>query len=123
MNLYVVRNRDGKYFRAIGYGGSGGNWMDTLEKAKFYAKIGPAKSRVSFFAKNYPKFGVCDILEFSLDVGQAKIIDMKDNTEKVLAKARVAEEIRKLRYANYELQRLQAEKDAIELKIKKYARP
>ena len=30
MKLYVVRNKQGKYFRAIGYGGYGSNWVDTL---------------------------------------------------------------------------------------------
>lgn len=126
MNLYAVRNRDGKYFRSIGYGYAGGggkNWVGSLENAKFYTKIGQAKGRVTFFAKNYPKFGVCDILEFSLEVEQAKVLDVKDKTEKALAKARVKEEMRKLRETKYDLENLQRQKESIELKIKQYARP
>lgn len=82
MKLYVVRNiKTGQYFRSIGYGGSGDNWVDTLDKAKFYPKISAAKGRVTFYynppqsKRNAP---VCDILEFTIEPEQAVVISYID---------------------------------------------
>ncbi len=52
--LYLVRNKEGKYFRTKGYGGHGKSWVDGMETAKIYGKIGPARATVTFFATNYP---------------------------------------------------------------------
>jgi len=120
MKLYVVRNKEGKFFKNKGFGGYGSNWKDNLEQAKFYPKIGQAKGRVTYFAKHFPSYGVCEILEFNLDVNQAVVINMEAATSKVLEKARIAEEEEKRWRAEREIQRLQAEKDAIEARIKKY---
>lgn len=117
MKLYVVRNKEGKFFKNKGYGGYGSNWKDNLDQAKFYLKIGQAKARVTYFAKTFPTYGVCDILEFTLDVNQAVVMDMADRTEKVLAKARLAAAEAELRRRQYEIQRLQAEKDALDARI------
>lgn len=92
MKLYIVRNVNGKFFRNIGYGGYGPNWVGTMDKAKFYTKIGHAKGRVTYFynvaqyskkmAKQYP---ACEILEFTIDPEQAVIINL---AEEVSAKAK-----------------------------------
>ena len=58
MNIYVVRNREGRFFRAKGFGGSGQSWVEDLGKARFYTKIGQAKSRVTFFSREYPQYGI-----------------------------------------------------------------
>jgi hypothetical protein len=63
MTLYAVRNRDGQYFRAKGYGGCGETWVDSLSRARIYPKPGPARAQVTFFANNYPKFGVPELVE------------------------------------------------------------
>jgi len=55
MNLYVVKSHDNKYFRAKGYGGHGESWVAEMEKARIYAKIGPARATVSWWVNNYPK--------------------------------------------------------------------
>ena len=60
--LYAVRNKDGWYFRAKG-GGLRGNWVDSLKKARIYSKPGPARAQVTFFANNYPKYGVPELVE------------------------------------------------------------
>lgn len=52
LELYVVRNQDGKFFRAKGINGSGESWVDDLKRARIYAKIGPARSCVTFFSKS-----------------------------------------------------------------------
>lgn len=86
MNLYVVRNKDGKFFRPVGFGRSGEHWQPGLSRAKFYSKIGPAKSQVTFSSKHYPEFGVPDILEFTLDPSKARVIDMTETTVMSLKK-------------------------------------
>ncbi len=118
MNLYVVRSQDGRFFRAKGLGGGGQTWVDSLDRAKFYPKVGQAKARVTFFAKAYPEFGVPDILEFTLDVSQAKVLDMTEQTKKSLNKI----ERRKLGCDEWndqnELKRLRADQDRINRRIK-----
>ena len=86
LNLYVVRNKEGKFFRPVGFGGMGEHWQAGLSRAKFYSKIGPAKSQVTFSSKHYPEFGVPDILEITLDPSKAKVIDMASITIKSLEK-------------------------------------
>jgi hypothetical protein len=63
LTLYAVRNRDGKFFRAKGFGGSGDTWVDEIGKAKIYPRIGQARSRVTYFANNYPQFGIPELVE------------------------------------------------------------
>ncbi len=118
MNLYVVRNREGKYFRSIGYSGSGDNWVDTLDKAKFYPKIGQAKSRVTYFTKNWSDYGTPDILEFTLDITQAKVIDMKEVTKKSIARIARRELDREHRHRQYEIEALQREQDRLDARRK-----
>jgi len=65
ITLYAVKNQEGKYFRAKGYGGGGDSWVDSLEKAKLYTKIGQARSRVSYFVNNWPEYGVPDIIKLT----------------------------------------------------------
>ena len=46
--MYAVRNRDGQYFRAKGYGGSGESWIEGLARARIYPRPGPARQVVTF---------------------------------------------------------------------------
>ena len=119
MNLYVVRNREGKFFRAIGYGGSGANWVDSLEKAKFYPKIGQAKSRVTYFTQEWPDYGTPDILEFTLDVTQAKVIDMTETTKKSIARIERRNLQREANYRQYEIETLRSEQARIREKLER----
>lgn len=63
LTMYAVRNQEGKFFRAKGYGGYGDTWVDDLKKAKIYPRIGQARSRVTFFANTYPQYGIPDLVE------------------------------------------------------------
>ncbi len=119
MNLYVVRSQDGKFFRAIGYGGHGENWVDSIEKAKFYPKIGGAKGRVTYFTKNYPEYGTPDILEFTLEVAQAKVLNMVEYATKRITSIKKAELERERQRNEYELKCLQSEQERIKGRIKK----
>lgn len=103
MKLYVVRNKEGKFFKTIGYGGQGKSWVDGLDKAKFYTKIGQAKSRVTFFYKQYPQYGCPEILEFDIDVPQAKIIDGLKETEKKIKDSKIKEIKRRIKNREWEI--------------------
>ena len=118
MNLYVVRNRQGKYFRSIGYGGTGENWVDTLDKAKFYPRIGQAKARVTYFTKNWPDYGTPDILEFTLDVAQAKVLDMAETTKKSIARIAKRELDQEHRNRQYEIECLQRDQGRLDARRK-----
>lgn len=82
MELYIVQNREGKYFRSKGYGGYGETWVEEIDKAKVYQKLRQARGRVSFFAKNYPKYGVPIILKLIVD--RMEVIDERERVEKAL---------------------------------------
>jgi hypothetical protein len=92
LELYVVRNQDGKFFRAKGYQGSGNTWVDDIKNARLYAKIQPARTAVTFFTKNYPKFGRPEILK--LEVASFSVIDEKDRVDKAIDKLKKEEQAR-----------------------------
>ena len=94
MKLYVVQNHQGKYFRPIGMNGTGEQWQDSLEKAKFYGKIGPAKAQCTFWYTHYPEFSCPQILEFELNPHQATIIDVSKEATKSIDKKKKKEEER-----------------------------
>ena len=58
MEFFAVRNRDGHYYRAKGYGGGGATWVTDLKKARIYARPGPARTQITYFATNHPDYGV-----------------------------------------------------------------
>lgn len=65
LELYVVVNQEGKFFRAVGYGGGGNSWVDTIDKAKIYGKLGQARSRVSWWYSRYPSYGMPNIIKLT----------------------------------------------------------
>lgn len=73
MKIYVIRNKEGKFFKPVGMGGAGkSQWQDKLEKANFYPKIGPARARATYFNKHDKE--VC-ILEFEIMPENAKKVE------------------------------------------------
>jgi hypothetical protein len=124
--LYAVRNRDGQYFRAKGYGGGGATWVDDIKKARIYPKAGPARAQVTFFATKYPQYGVPDLVE--LHVTETVVADETTRVKKSLdrkAKFVAASQARraqwemdranqKLAEATMELQRLRETRDRAE---------
>ena len=125
LSLYAVRSKDGKFFKNIGYGGGGGkkSWVDSLDKAKIYAKIGQARSRVTFWEKNYPEYGRPDLIE--LVVEKINVIDdtevIKKNKKKNLQNAiassrRMVEYYEKQKYGDLNKTKLELEKLQNELK-------
>ena len=83
LKLYAVRNKEGNWFRAKGYGGYGKTWTCDIKQARLWAKISPARSQVTFFSNKWPKYGIPDIVEFS--IGGFEVLD---ETERVQEKQR-----------------------------------
>lgn len=98
MKLYILRNQEGKFFRAKGYGGYGETWQTNIDRARIYTKIGAARSQVSYFFNNWPQFGAPDLLEFTLNMDDAKVLDegnrvlkQKKSKEQMTKKRRIRE--------------------------------
>lgn len=66
ISFYAVRNEQGKYFRSTGYCGYGDTWVDSLNKAKIYSRIGPARGQVTYFANAYPEYEIPEIVELQV---------------------------------------------------------
>jgi len=100
MTLYAVRNKDGQYFRAKGYGGSGETWVDSLSRARIYPKPGPARAQVTFFANNYPQYGIPKLVELHV----TEVVDVDETSRVQKSQNRKAKEIveRKRRHAEWE---------------------
>jgi len=81
IEFFAVRSKDGKYFRSVGFSGRS-NWVDDIKKAKIYPKIGGARGRVTWFAKNYPEYGVPDIIKITAN--QAVILNEAERVDKAI---------------------------------------
>jgi hypothetical protein len=111
--LYAVRNHEGKFFRAKGQSGYGETWVDDINKAKIYPRIGPARSVVTYFANSGAKLPVPELLE--LTVTGVKVLDESKRVKKAqekkikdIANQAKWEAERKIADANRQLQEAQA---------------
>jgi hypothetical protein len=104
LTLYAVRNSEGKFFRSKGYGGYGESWVDKITSAKLYGKIGPARSCVTFWSRQYEKYGVPDIVELRVTSGQI-LIEERDRAITAVNKLRKAKEESKVNQRKQELKR------------------
>lgn len=105
INLYVIRNRDGQYFRAKGYGGTRDSWVAEIEKARLYTKLGPARTQVSFWANNYPAFGVPEIVVLAAQ--ETGVLDETSRVEKTQERRRKREEEYQVRQRQREVKEAQ----------------
>ena len=110
LDLYVVCNRDGQYLRSKGYGGSGDKWIDDIRKARIYPRIGTARAQVTWFANNYPQYGVPKILKLTCTA-----MEILEETERV-SKSQKAKAKREL---EYELRHKEAMKKGLQAEAKK----
>lgn len=81
--FYAVRSKDGKYFKSKGYGGYGNSWRDNLNEAKIYPKPGPARAQITFWATNYPEYGVPDLVEFVIRPEDIRVVDEVGRLDKL----------------------------------------
>ena len=80
MKLYAVKNREGKYYKSRGYGGYGTHWVDSIERAKIYTKIGGARAVITYWATAYPSYGTPLLVELT-----ATETAVSDESERVRA--------------------------------------
>ena len=83
IEFFAVRSKDGKYFRSVGFSGRS-NWVDDIKKAKIYPKIGGARGCVTWFAKNYPEYGVPDIIKITAN--QAVVLNEAERVDRAIKK-------------------------------------
>ena len=105
LELFVVKSKDGKYFRAKGYSSYGKSWVDDIQDAKIYAKIGPARSQVTYWAGHYPEYGIPDIIV--LTMAEERIISEEDRVKKSILNTAKKEIERKLFWAKDELKNIE----------------
>lgn len=107
LEMYVVINDNGQFFHAVGYGGYGMTWVDDIKDAKIYGKLGPARSRVTWFSSNYPKFSTPKI--GVLSITECKIVDETVRVHRSIVAKKKAEVNRQLFDAQQNFERAQAE--------------
>jgi hypothetical protein len=67
VKVYIVQSQDLKYYKSRGQYSDKSRWVDNMEDAKIYTKIGPARGTVTYFATTFPEYGtprilVCDVI-------------------------------------------------------------
>jgi len=102
ITFYAVRSKDGKYLRSKGYSGSGESWVDNLEKAKIWTKIGPANAQVTWWARTFPEYGIPDVIPLVASPGEP--LNQDERVNKAIKKI-------KLEKLNQELWRLEEKYD------------
>jgi len=105
--LYAVRNKEGKWFRSKGQNGYGKSWVDSIENAKIYTKIGQARSRVSFWANAFPDYGIPDLIK--IHATSFEVVEETTRVKKVKEKKDKAEAERNLRHKKWEVERAEKE--------------
>lgn len=116
LEFYLVRNKEGKWLRSKGYGGVGECWVDDVKRAKVYGRIGPARAQVSYWANQYPKYGVPDIVKLTISgftiLNEAERIKKQAEKKKEAAKKReLADKKWRLEQAQKELEEAQKKYD------------
>lgn len=117
LELYVVTNQNGQFFRAKGYGGIGDSWVDDIKKAKVYTRLGQARSRVTWFAKNYSSYGIPKIIK--LIVTNTEEINEENRVKKSIDNKIKQDLIREKKNKEYRIAMLQGQKDRINDQLSK----
>jgi len=88
LKLYAVQNLEGKFLHTKGYGDYGDIWTDSLVKAKIYFTPGPARGQITYFANNWPQYGIPLLVELHVTrmVGVAETTRVKKSQEQIAKK-------------------------------------
>ena len=116
LKFYAIRNRDGKYMRSKGFGGHGEKWVDELKKAKIYPKIGGARSQVTYWANNYPEYGIPELIE--LNVTEMAVVSEEERVKKSITDKKIRQAKWKAESNKMQLERCLREKEEIDNKLK-----
>lgn len=107
IELFAVRNQEGKYFHRKGYGGYGETWTSDFKKARIYTKIGQARAIVTFFADRWPEYGIPDVVQ--LMVTEVKVIKEEERVKTRQKKAADRERQYKIAMARQKLAHAEAD--------------
>lgn len=88
IELYVVQNADGQWFRRKGYGGYGPTWVDDFKRARIYNRIGGARAVITYFANQYPSYPIPQLIK--LEVTKLTPIDETVRIKKAQEKREIA---------------------------------
>lgn len=86
LKLYVVRSKDGKYFKSKGYGGYGSSWKDNIDQAKIYTSPRGARGQITFWATHYPQYGIPDLIELLVTEDNMRVVNESGRIDKVKAR-------------------------------------
>lgn len=111
LELYLIKNKEGKYLRSKGYNGYGNCWVEDINKAKIYPRKSTALSQITWWSRKYPEYGVPDLIPLICTAGEP--IDQTKRVGDSIRKKAINEAKRKLKWAKYQL-----DLAAIELKHK-----
>lgn len=102
LDFYLIRNLDGKFFRAKGRSGGGLTWVDKAQDAKVYTKLGQARSRVTYFAKAHPEYGVPQLIH--IHVVEGELIQEEVRVKKAIKKDALARLKRRQSHLEWQLE-------------------
>lgn len=105
LSFYLVRSKDGKWFRAKGMSGYGDSWVDDPKSAKVYLKIGPARACVTWWTNHHPSYGIPDIVEVKTTEGI--ILDETKRVKTAVKKIKTDKKKQEIRQKQYNIQRAQ----------------
>lgn len=113
IEVFLIRNQEGKFFRAVGYSGYGPSWVDDISDAKVYLKSGPARSRCTWWARNYPDYGIPDIVRFTIRYEEGEVLNEKDRVNKSIKRIENEKNQQEQRRLQHEIEKKQAELDKL----------
>lgn len=104
--VYAIRNHEGKFLKARGFRGTG-TWVDDINKAKIYSKIGTPRSTITWIATHNETYPIPQLLK--LTVTGVEVMDEKGRIEKMIQKK--AEKTAKWKKDIAEIKLQQAQRD------------
>lgn len=115
--LYAVQNQEGKWFRAKGYQGGGNTWVDSLETARIWTRIKPARATITYFANTYPSFGIPKLVK--LFVTETEFVTEIERVEKIKNAKKLKKERQDVSQAKQKLEQAQKQYDSATKLLKK----
>lgn len=117
LTMYMVKNKEGKYFRFKGRDGYGETWVSDIKKGRLYSKISPARSIVTFFANTWPQYGIPDLVE--MHILKEVVLDETDRVNKAIQKKKEERAAHDIRTKEYELKKAEQELETAKQKLEK----
>jgi hypothetical protein len=118
---YIARNHEGEFSCGETYDGDT-YWVDDLKDARFHETIGPVKAAVTKWVKRHPDTPIPEILEWTIDIATAKVIDVAGETSKRIKRAALAKAAKDEVYRKQQLVWLEEQEARIRAQREELAR-